>query len=128
MARDFARGFYTSKEWRQTSRAFMQSKRYVCERCGGAGEICHHKIYLNPRNITNPYITLNWDNLECLCQECHNKEHMLKRDICLFNEAGEVERVKECASTTDYKEQSKRIDELLSQLKGNTEAAQDGAQ
>ncbi len=24
-------------------------------------------------------ITLNWDNLEALCQDCHNKEHMTSK-------------------------------------------------
>lgn len=53
----------------------MQSKHYICERCGKTAVICHHKRYISPKNINNPEITLNWSNLEALCLDCHNKEH-----------------------------------------------------
>lgn len=39
------------------------------------GKIVHHKIYLTPYNINDPYITLNHNNLEYVCQSCHNDEH-----------------------------------------------------
>lgn len=78
MAKEFSESFYASKEWERTRLAFMQSKHFICERCGKAAKIAHHKTYLNPRNIVDPYVTLNWDNLECLCQDCHNREHSLK--------------------------------------------------
>lgn len=35
----------------------------------------HHKKHLTPKNINDPEITLNWDNLELLCLDCHQKEH-----------------------------------------------------
>lgn len=35
----------------------------------------HHKIYLTPQNINDPFITLAADNLETLCRECHAIEH-----------------------------------------------------
>ena len=47
----------------------------LCVRCGKPGEIVHHKTYLTPQNIDNPYITLGEDNLETLCRECHAIEH-----------------------------------------------------
>ena len=31
--------------------------------------------YLTEQNVNDPYIALSWDNLEALCQDCHNKEH-----------------------------------------------------
>jgi 5-methylcytosine-specific restriction endonuclease McrA len=67
--------FYNSRAWRRVSRVFMQSKHYICERCGGAGEVAHHKVYLNRGNVGNVHITLSMDNLECLCKACHNAEH-----------------------------------------------------
>lgn len=36
-----------------------------------AGEIVHHKTELTPRNIDDPMITLNEDNLETVCRTCH---------------------------------------------------------
>src|SRR5699024_12774390 len=70
-----AKAFYTSAKWIKCRTGYMQSQHYVCERCGGIGEICHHKTYITPENIHDPYITLNWENLECVCSHCHNVEH-----------------------------------------------------
>lgn len=42
------------------------------------GYIVHHKCYIDTTNIYNPDITLNFDNLELLCLDCHNKEHFSK--------------------------------------------------
>lgn len=39
------------------------------------GEEVHHKIRLTPKNVRDPSIALNWDNLELLCKDCHIKEH-----------------------------------------------------
>lgn len=78
MAKEYSTGFYNSKAWINTRDAFMQSKNFICERCGSPGKIAHHKSYITPLNINNPVVTLNWDNLECLCQECHNQEHSRK--------------------------------------------------
>lgn len=39
------------------------------------GKIVHHKKYITEHNIQDAYITLNWDNFEYLCQDCHNLEH-----------------------------------------------------
>lgn len=52
----------------------------LCERCKARGiykpgYIVHHKEYITPGNISNPNITLNLDNLEYVCEDCHNKEH-----------------------------------------------------
>ena len=67
--------FYNSQAWRRLSKLFLKSKYYICERCGGVGEIAHHKIHLNKINVRRPDIALNIDNLECLCKACHNAEH-----------------------------------------------------
>lgn len=40
----------------------------------------HHRKYITPRNIHDRNITLNWANLELLCQDCHNKEHSSKQN------------------------------------------------
>lgn len=71
----WAERFYKGTAWKRTRGAFMKSKHYLCERCGEPAKICHHKVYLTPKNIDDPNITLKWSNLEALCQDCHNKEH-----------------------------------------------------
>jgi 5-methylcytosine-specific restriction endonuclease McrA len=94
MAKDYARGFYNGKAWRDTQAAYMMSQHYVCERCGGMARIVHHIQYITPQNIHDPNITLSWDNLEALCIDCHNAEHMGKGGACAeglrFNEQGEL--------------------------------------
>nr|DAJ99555.1 MAG TPA: HNH endonuclease bacteriophage, HNH Endonuclease, DNA.52A [Caudoviricetes sp.] len=35
--KEYAKRFYTSKAWRDTQKAFMESKNYICERCGSEG-------------------------------------------------------------------------------------------
>lgn len=58
----------------------MKSKGMLCERCLAKGiykaaEVVHHKIKLTPALAQRPDIALNWDNLEALCRDCHEKEH-----------------------------------------------------
>ena len=100
MARVFAKSFYNSKRWKDTQRIYKQSKYGICERCGRpCGTIVHHKIHLNETNINNPDITLNFDNLELLCIDCHNTEHIKKFkptvEGLLFNARGELIKVKQ---------------------------------
>lgn len=73
--KSWARSFYKSKAWRQCRDAFFVYRHGLCERCGGPGKIVHHKVYLTPQNINDPAVSLNHENLELLCQDCHNKEH-----------------------------------------------------
>ena len=80
MAQDFAKSFYRSQAWKNTRKAYLRSRGGLCERCLAKGLIVpatlvHHKVHLTPDNIEDESVTLNWDNLEALCQECHNKEH-----------------------------------------------------
>lgn len=95
--KDYARGFYNSKGWRECQRAYMLSKNYICERCGKPAVIVHHKTYITPANITDPNITLNPDNLEALCATCHQNEHFITGTVTAeglgFNEYGEIVKV-----------------------------------
>lgn len=75
MAQEWAKKLYDSKEWEQCCEGFMDSKFFICERCFNPAIICHHKIYLSKDNINDPFVALNWGNLEGLCLECHNDEH-----------------------------------------------------
>lgn len=75
MAQDFARAFYHSAAWLKCRDAYIRSVYGLCERCGESGLIVHHRELLTPVNINDPSVTLNWELLELLCQQCHNKEH-----------------------------------------------------
>ena len=99
IAKEFAIKFYKSKAWLQCREGFIQSVYGLCSRCNSPGYIVHHKILLIPNNINNVEVTLNWQELEYLCIDCHNKEHMSKHDIVIreglsFNDKGEVIKIK----------------------------------
>ena len=88
--------FYHSRAWMLTSRAFLRSKNYLCERCGDPAAIAHHKIYLDDAKANDPAIALSWDNLEALCLACHNAEHFGNGGACApglgFDESGNLIR------------------------------------
>ena len=82
--RDFAKHFYKTAGWKKTRKAYASSKGGLCERCLKAGritpgEIVHHTIHLTPENINDERVTLDWNNLELLCRDCHGKEHARKK-------------------------------------------------
>ena len=59
----------------------MKSVNHLCERCLANGilkpaEIVHHKTELTPENINNPSVTLDHDNLQAVCRDCHAAIHM----------------------------------------------------
>ena len=99
MAKEFAKSFYNSKRWKDIQRIYKQMKFGICERCGRPnGTIVHHKVYLDETNINNPDIALNPNNLELLCQDCHNHEHHATRKATAsglqFNSKGELIKIK----------------------------------
>ena len=88
----WAKSFYLSAAWEQTRAAYLMSQDYICERCGEPAKIVHHKRYITRDNINDTNVTLCWDNLEALCQDCHNKEHH-KHEPTLryrFDAAGDI--------------------------------------
>lgn len=78
--KDYAAAFYKGRRWRETREAYAKSVGYLCERClrkglYQPGEIVHHKVHITPENISDPNVTLTWDNLELLCRKCHEEMH-----------------------------------------------------
>lgn len=104
MAKEWARKFYNSKAWQECRQAYIYSQNFLCERClkGGShvpGYIVHHKTYLNPSNINDPTVSLNFENLEYVCKTCHDDEHgvgrhgEVTRKGTAFTATGELIRV-----------------------------------
>lgn len=95
MARPFSYKFYKSAAWQQCRASFIAERMAVdggmCMRCHREpGYIVHHKIYLEPGNINDPEVSLNFDNLEYVCLSCHSEEHngSHKHLKCGFDEKG----------------------------------------
>nr|WP_318682681.1 HNH endonuclease [uncultured Acetatifactor sp.] len=78
--KEYAKEFYKSAAWKRARQQVITRANGLCERCRARGiykpgYIVHHKEYITPGNIGNADITLNLDNLEYVCEDCHNKEH-----------------------------------------------------
>ena len=76
----FSEKFYKSKAWQDCRIGYLSSVGGLCELCLKEGiytpaDIVHHKVYINPTNIDNPDITLNWKNLQAVCITHHNQIH-----------------------------------------------------
>lgn len=96
--KSYARNFYLSSKWTKCRKAYFKSQFGICERCGKPGLIVHHKVYITEKNISDDNITLNFENLELLCQDCHNKEHKLReksitRDDLMFDNDGNLIKI-----------------------------------
>ena len=101
--------FYQSKAWQDVRKSVWLKQNLLCNRChrpvyvDGISDyipkqnrrtgIVHHKVYLDENNINDINITLNIDNLEGLCKDCHEKEHnkgpAIRQDY-YFDEEGNI--------------------------------------
>ena len=73
MAKTWAVAFYNSKQWKTARRMALRRDLYCCQLCGARAEEVHHIIELSPYNISDVSVTLNIDNLQSLCHDCHTK-------------------------------------------------------
>lgn len=92
--------FYKSAEWKTCRKQYLDKVNHLCERCRMKGlyvpaRFVHHKIYLNSKNVRDPNIALNFDNLEALCFDCHNAEHFETKQRRWRFENGKIETVGE---------------------------------
>lgn len=77
---EYAERFYKSKAWQACRLAYAKSVGGLCEQCLKNGQynpgvIVHHKIAITPENIKDPWITMDFNNLELLCRDCHAAQH-----------------------------------------------------
>lgn len=80
MAETWAMRLYQSPEWQALRLGLIQSRGLLCQKCGRLVTdetklIGHHIQELTPENVTDPNIALNPDNIELICDKCHNEEH-----------------------------------------------------
>lgn len=103
------RKFYNSAAWNKVRKTVWLKQNLLCAICNkpvyvdGISEylpkekrrtgIVHHKVFLNNSNIYDINVTLNIDNLEGVCKECHEKIHnqsdIIRSDL-MFDEDGNI--------------------------------------
>lgn len=80
------KSFYKSKEWERfrqviiSERSDFIKKVNYCAKCGKQivnryDMIVHHINELTEQNVNDVSVSLNPDNVEIICFNCHNKEH-----------------------------------------------------
>ena len=67
--------FYKSKPWRSVREVALKRDKYLCQDCGRPAEHVHHIEHLNEVNVNDYDVSLNLENLVCLCHRCHDKRH-----------------------------------------------------
>ncbi len=72
--------FYCSKAWRDLSYKLKVEAGGKCNRCNNiytdfSKLTGHHKIELNEENVSDPLISLNAEEIDIICHNCHNQEH-----------------------------------------------------
>lgn len=93
--KDFAARLYNSTAWKNCRREYAKSKGNLCEVCLSkgiykGGEIVHHRVILTPENVDDPNVTLNWDNLQLVCRDCHATIHDARKRRYKFDEMGRL--------------------------------------
>ena len=68
--------------------------------------------YLNGVNVHDPEVALNFDNLEALCRDCHNKEHF-SESRTRFDSLGNIIEVRKTEEEKQFETARQNIDELL---------------
>ncbi|MDP4144150.1 MAG: HNH endonuclease signature motif containing protein [Bacillota bacterium] len=71
---------YKTKEWKEARQYVLTRSNGLCERCKKKGKIVpgkivHHKRWLTDKNKHDWDIAYNPDNLEYICNDCHEEEH-----------------------------------------------------
>jgi 5-methylcytosine-specific restriction endonuclease McrA len=82
--------FYKSDAWKLAREIKITQVNGRCERCGGVGQEVHHIVRLNVNNVSDVGVSINQDNLELLCKECHNKEHKRFKKEMRFDAYGNL--------------------------------------
>lgn len=67
--------FYKSDRWHNARRVVIIRDKGLCQMCGKPGTQVHHKIHLTIKNVDDPKIATNPNNLVLLCDHCHNEVH-----------------------------------------------------
>lgn len=93
--KEFAQQFYSSKAWQRTRTAYAKSKHNLCEICLSKciikpGVIVHHKVHIDPDTINDPNVTLDWNNLQLVCRDCHAEIHDRRQRRYKIDEMGHV--------------------------------------
>ena len=95
MAQSWAKRFYDSKAWKDCRESFIRIREGedggLCQMCRRSpGLIVHHREWLTAANVTDPNVSLNYDNLLFVCQKCHNSIESGEENLYFFDDDGQI--------------------------------------
>ena len=101
MAKASRKWFYNSEAWRTVRRQALMRDHFTCYYCGQRATEVHHIVELDDNNVHDPNLSLNLNNLQSLCHDCHRRitmaEHGFKSLDCdlnyYFDEEGNLQRM-----------------------------------
>lgn len=108
MAQAWAKPFYNTAAWIKARDSYIKSRLLIdgglCEECKEApGHMVHHKIILTEQNVNDKNISLNFENFEYVCKECHDAfeghgagGHGKAKALCCFTADGQPISLREC--------------------------------
>ena len=96
MAKDWAKKFYDSKAWKECRDSFIATREAedggLCQICRQrAGYIVHHKQWLTAANVTDPDVSLSYDNLLYVCHPCHQNNESSDENLYFFDDSGQIQ-------------------------------------
>ena len=66
--------FYGSGKWKSVRKAYLESKHWICEKCGCPANFVHHKDELKEEDyFVNYEKCYGFANLMALCRDCHDR-------------------------------------------------------
>lgn len=100
MAKEALKWFYNSAAWQQARAAALRRDMFTCAYCGARATEVHHLKELSEKNVADVSISLNLNNLQSLCHQCHSQitmnEHGIKKLDCdmeyYFDSDGNLQR------------------------------------
>ena len=81
MAKEWAKAFYHSQAWRAVRKRALIRDGFTCRICGARATAVDHIQELTPENISDTRISLNLDNLQSLCHDCHTVKTLEDKKI-----------------------------------------------
>jgi len=85
MAKEWAQSFYKSQAWQAVRKRALIRDGFTCRFCGARATEVDHIKELTPDNITDRKVSLNLDNLQSLCHDCHTIKTMEDKGVISFD-------------------------------------------
>jgi 5-methylcytosine-specific restriction protein A len=90
-----SKAFYNSKAWEKCRLLILQRDNHLCQECLKQNKITPADMVHHIKELRDhPELALDEDNLESLCNTCHNKEHPDRRNKKIKKVSSKIKVIK----------------------------------